>query len=196
MSVDGEVTYDTTVYARRRRAEVRGAGGGVVHIKTSPRRTVEAFLALRALEREARGDPDYLKGVVGISRPGQIYLLTVWRDRAGTRRMLQSPQVRKLGQRYPGLWANEWLPENEFGHWDGLRLRRARARYSIQMPQAAMDLDKGAVVEASPRDRSPRAVSGLISGFPRAWGGLAPGLKWSHARSARRLTHGHPGPQM
>jgi hypothetical protein len=79
---------------------------------------------------------------VGISRPGQIYMLSVWRDRAGTRRMLRSPQLRKLQERYPGTWANEWLPENEFGHWDGLRLRRTRARYAIQMPKAAMELDK------------------------------------------------------
>ncbi len=150
MSMDGAVTYDGTTYARRRRAEVRGAGGGVVHVRTSPRRSVEAFRALRALEQEARGDPDYLKGVVGVSRPGQLYLLTVWRDRAGTRRMLGSPQVCKLTERYPGAWANEWLPENEFGHWDGLRLRRSRARYAIQMPKAAMDLDRDAVPESDP----------------------------------------------
>jgi hypothetical protein len=150
MTVDGAVTYDTTAYARRRRAEVKGAGGGVVHVKTSPLRTVEAYLALRALEQEARGDPDYLRGVVGVSRPGQLYLLSVWRDRAGTRRLLHSPQLRKLVERFPGSWANEWLPENEFGHWDGLRLRRTRARYAIQMPKAAMDLDRVSVVEASP----------------------------------------------
>lgn len=142
MSVDGEVTYDTTPYARRRRAEVKGAGGGVVHIRTSPLATFGAYLALRRLEAEARGDLDYLRGVVGISRPGQVYLLSIWRDRAGTRRMLRSPQLRKLRQRFPGTWANEWLPENEFGHWDGLRLRRTRARYAIQMPKAAMDLDR------------------------------------------------------
>jgi hypothetical protein len=147
MSVEGAVTYDTTPYARRRRAEVKGAGGGVLAIKTSPWRTGEAYLALRALEQEARGDPDYLRGVVGISRPGQVYLLTVWRDRAGTRRMLHSPQVRKLTERFPATWANEWLPENEFGHWDGLRLRRTRARYAIQMPKAAMDLDRDSVAE-------------------------------------------------
>ena len=142
MSVDGEVGYDTTVYARRRRAEVRGAGGGVVHVRTSPLGTVAAVAALRRLEREARGDPDYLKGVVGVSRPGQVYLLSVWGDRAGARRMLRSPQVAKLRARYPAAWANEWLPENEFGHWDGLRLRRTKARYSIDMPQAAMDLGR------------------------------------------------------
>ena len=53
----------------------------------------------------------------------------------------------KLTERFPGAWANEWLPENEFGHWDGLRLRRTRARYAIQMPKAAMDLDRGGVTE-------------------------------------------------
>jgi hypothetical protein len=111
-------------------------------------------MALRSLAREADGDPDFLKGVVGISRPGQLYLLTVWRDRAGTRRMLSSPQVRKLSERFAGTWANEWLPENEFGHWDGLRLRRSRSRYAIQMPKAAMALDEGAVVEAE-RPRGP-----------------------------------------
>ena len=150
MTVEGAVTYETTPYARRRRAEVKGAGGGVIHIATSAGRTVSAYLALRRLNLEAQGDPDYLRGVVGISRPGQVYLLSVWRDRAGTRRMLRSPQVRKLRERYPDLWANEWLPENEFGHWDGLRLRRTRARYSIQMPKAALDLDKGATTEPQP----------------------------------------------
>jgi len=150
MGVDGAVNYDTTPYARRRRAEVRGAGGGVVHVKTAPAGPVGAYLALRRLEAEARGDPDYLKGVVGISRPGQVYLLSVWRDRAGTRRMLRSPQVRKLRERYPDAWANEWLPDNEFGHWDGLRLRRTRSRYSIQMPKAAMDLDRTEPAEPEP----------------------------------------------
>ncbi|MGH9265526.1 MAG: hypothetical protein ACRD1D_12635 [Acidimicrobiales bacterium] len=156
MAVDGALTYDTAPQTRRRRAEVMGAGGGVVHIRTSPWRTAQAYLALRALEGEARDDPDYLKGVVGISRPGQLYLLSVWRDRAGTRRMLRSPQVRKLAERFPGTWANEWLPENEFGHWDGLRLRRTRARYSIQMPKAAMELDRnGAGQPVPPRVQAP-----------------------------------------
>jgi hypothetical protein len=150
MGDDGSVSHDTTVSARRRRAEVRGAGGGVVHVKTSPGRTVAAYLALRRLEREARDDPDYLKGVVGISRPGQVYLLSVWRDRAGTRRMLRSPQLGKLREQFPGAWANEWLPENEFGHWDGLRLRRTRTRYSIQMPKAALDLDRDGCPEPAP----------------------------------------------
>ena len=148
MSDEGAVNYDTTLYAKRRRAEVSGAGGGFVHVSTSPARTGQALMALRRLEREARGDLSYIKGVGGFSRLGQVYLLTVWSDRSGTRRMLQSPQVAKLKERFPGTWANEWFPENEFGHWDGLRLRRTRTRYSIQMPKAALALDADVPAEA------------------------------------------------
>ena len=140
LTVDGAATYDSTVYARRRRAEVSDAGGAVVHIATTPWRTPEAVLALRRLRREAEAHPDLLRAVVGVSRPGHVYLLSVWRNRAGALAMLQSTQLGKLADRWPGCWANEWLPENEFGHWDGLRLRRTRQRYSIRMPQAALDL--------------------------------------------------------
>jgi hypothetical protein len=140
MAADGTVSYDTTAFARRRRAEVGNAGGAVVHIHTEPRRTPAAYRALLALKQEAAGDEDLLRGVVGVSKPGDVYFLSVWRDRDGVRRLLESPDMRDLAERWPGLWANDWIPENEFGHWDGLRLRRARARYAISVPQAALDV--------------------------------------------------------
>ena len=140
MAADGSVNYDTTVFARRRRAEVGGAGGAIVHIHTDPLKTVEAVRDLRALRKECEGDDAMLRAVVGISRPGDAYLLSVWRDRDGVDRLLASPQMRDMQAKWPGFWSNEWLPENEFGHWDGLRLRRARTRYAINVPQAALDL--------------------------------------------------------
>jgi hypothetical protein len=140
MAPDGSVSYDTTVFARRRRAEVGGAGGAMVHIHTSAARTPLAYRDLAALRRECERDDSLLRAVVGLSRPGDVYLLSVWRDREGVQRMLSSPQVKALARRWPGYWHNEWIPENEFGHWDGLRLRRARARYAINVPQAALDL--------------------------------------------------------
>ena len=140
-AADGSVTYDSTPYARRRRAEVGGAGGMVVHISTTPQRTVEAVLALRSLRRRGERDEDWLRGVVGISKPGQIYLLALWATRAGPERTLSSAAFEALQRRFPGAcWANEWIPENEFGHWDGIRLRRARERYSIAVPRIAMDV--------------------------------------------------------
>ncbi|MGH9189160.1 MAG: hypothetical protein ACRD0Q_03865, partial [Acidimicrobiales bacterium] len=63
---------------------------------------------------------------VGMSRPGHLYLLSVWRDRAGARRFLDSGWLADLAERWDGLWADEWFPEDEFGHWDGLRLRRVK----------------------------------------------------------------------
>src|SRR5205823_1064867 len=52
MGADGTVSYDSTVFARRRRAEVGSAGGAIVHIHTEPARTPLAMLDLRALRRE------------------------------------------------------------------------------------------------------------------------------------------------
>jgi len=104
------------------------------------RRTPEAVVALRALRRAGEGH-DWLRGVVGVGKPGEIYLLAVWATRDGPRRLLSSPAFGSLQRRFPtGLWANEWLPENEFGHWDGVRLRKARERYSIAVPRIAMDV--------------------------------------------------------
>lgn len=140
MAPDGTVNYDTTVFARRRRAEVGGAGGAILHIHTDAVKTPQALLDMRTLRKECEGDDAMLRAVVGISRPGDVYLLSVWRDRDAVARLLASPQVKKLEQKWPGFWSNEWIPENEFGHWDGLRLRRARTRYSINVPQAALDL--------------------------------------------------------
>ena len=140
MAADGTVNYDTTVFARRRRAEVGGAGGAILHIHTTPAKTVHAYRDFRALRKECEGDDAMLRVAVGISRPGDVYLLSVWRDRDGVDRLLSSPQVRDMRAKWQGFWSNEWLPENEFGHWDGLRLRRARTRYAINVPQAALDL--------------------------------------------------------
>lgn len=140
MAPDGSVNYDTTAFARRRRAEVGSAGGLVVHIHDSPRKTLDAFKELKALKASLAGGEGLLRSVVGVSVPGDVYLLAVWAEREGPKAVLGSPELEQLRQRWPGLWANEWVPENEFGHWDGLRLRRAKSKYAIDMPQDALDL--------------------------------------------------------
>ncbi|HUR17880.1 MAG TPA: hypothetical protein VMZ51_02950 [Acidimicrobiales bacterium] len=138
-AADGSVSYESTPYARRRREEVGGAGGAVIHIGTSPRHMLEAVMALRTLRRQASRDPDFLRAVVGMGRPGEFYMLGLWADRSGAARLLHSAQCKELERKWPdGFWANEWIPENEFGHWDGVRLRRARQRYAIPVPKAAM----------------------------------------------------------
>jgi hypothetical protein len=139
-AADGSVSYESTPYARRRREEVGGAGGVVIHVRTSPRQTIEVVRAMRALRAEAERDRDFLRAVVGVGRPGEVYFLGIWAERAGGMRLLESARCTQLERRWPeGYWANEWIPENEFGHWDGVRLRRARQRYAIPVPKAALD---------------------------------------------------------
>lgn len=138
---DGAATYESSPYVRKRRAEVGGAGGAVVHIHTTPLGTPVALTAMRRLRAEFVAEEDCLRSVVGVGRPGDVYLLSVWTERAGAQKMLQSARVREVLARWPdGGWANEWLPENEFGHWDGLRLRRARQRYAINVPKQALEV--------------------------------------------------------
>ena len=138
VAADGSIGYESSPYARRSRAEVGGAGGVVVHLATPARESLQAYQALRSLWRRAQSDPEYLRGVVGVGKPGQTYLLCMWSDRVGSRRFLTSPELEAVTRRWPdGAWANEWLPENEFGHWDGLRLRHENRRYAIPVPQAA-----------------------------------------------------------
>ena len=137
-AADGTLSYESSPYARRSRAEVGGAGGLVVHLSTSPLDSWEAFKALRALRQEAKDDPESLRTVLGFGKPGQVYLLCVWADRASAHRLLDSPRLAAAARRWPdGCWANEWIPENEFGHWDGLRLRHGRQRYAIAVPSLA-----------------------------------------------------------
>lgn len=137
-AADGTLSYESSPYARRSRAEVGGAGGLVVHLSTSALDSWEALKALRALRQEARADAGSLRTVLGFGKPGQVYLLCVWADRDAARRLLDSPRLAAAAKRWPdGCWANEWLPENEFGHWDGLRLRHGRQRSAIPVPTKA-----------------------------------------------------------
>ncbi|CAN5500207.1 hypothetical protein BH20ACT2_BH20ACT2_01140 [soil metagenome] len=134
---DGAACYDATPFAQRRRKEVGTAGGAVVHLKTSLWRTPGAIRALRKLRAECDERGGLLRSVVGVGRPGEIYLLALWRDSTGPAQLLASPTMQSVAERWPvGCWANEWVPENEFGHWDGLRVRRARGRHAVKMTPA------------------------------------------------------------
>jgi hypothetical protein len=151
---DGSASYENSPFARRRRAEVGHAGGLMVHLKTSPVGTWRAVRVLRQLQGECQGHPSFIRAVVGVGRPGEVYLMAVWRDRDGARQLLSSPRLQDARRRWPdGCWANEWIPENEFGHWDGARLRRTRQRSAIQMPPGAH-----AAIE-TPEDRAHRQSS-------------------------------------
>ncbi len=129
MGADGVATYDNARMARVRRQQVEGAGGAVVRISAPLHRLPVALAQLRSVRRRLRAHPELLEGAVGFGRPGEVYLLTVWTDRAFAERFLESPWARKAASRWgDAYWALECLPENEFGKLDGRRLRTERRR--------------------------------------------------------------------
>ena len=118
MSGDGRLTYDASPFVRRSRENLAGAGGAVVRLPLSVRGLATAVRALRRL----RGDEALLRVFLGAGRRS-LFLFVVSSDPALAARLVEDESVRSAA-----LWAHEWRPENEFGHWDGLRVRTARTR--------------------------------------------------------------------
>jgi len=131
-------TYDASPAVRKQRAEVAGARAVVVYVHSGGVRRRAGLRALRRLRASMGDDEQLLRAVVGFGKSGDAYLLTVWEGPVGAGRFLDSPRLAEVLQRWPNSgWANEWMPENEFGHWDGLRLRRNRNKHGLRVPEAA-----------------------------------------------------------
>ncbi len=134
----GRATYEASPAVRRQRAEVAGARAVVVFVHSDGIRRRTGLRALRRLRASLDGDDQLLRAVAGFGRSGDAYLLTVWAGAAGARGFLDSSPLAEVLARWPeSSWTNEWLPENEFGHWDGLRLRRTRNKHGLRVPAAA-----------------------------------------------------------
>lgn len=139
---DGAAAFDATTAARRRRAEVADARALVVRLQVPIRETVAAVAALRSLRRTAEQRHRVVRSTLGLGRPGEVYLLTVWGDVTEPASFLGGDDLARIRSRWPqGLWAQVWVPENEFGNWDGVRLRRGRDRFAIRVPDEARALD-------------------------------------------------------
>lgn len=129
IGADGVASYDSSARARGDRRRVEGAAGVVIRIHTLRWRSPAALLDLVRLHRSLRGEPGLLRSVVGVGRSGEVYFLSVFAAHPDATRFLEGPRVGAAKRRWgDGFWAGAWLPENEFGHWDGLRVRRARRR--------------------------------------------------------------------
>lgn len=120
---DGAARYTHTPLARRHRDRVSAARGVVIAIDTSWPRSLAAMGVARRLKREVQRDDSLLRVAVGVSGPGEVYLLSVWSDAAAALRLFDSPTLRAAARRFPhGCWVAEWIPESESGSWDGLRV--------------------------------------------------------------------------
>lgn len=142
---DGVAAFEYSPSARRRREEVGQAAGVVVHLAVHPWRTFGALADLRRLAAAHQTGNGLLRVATGIGRPGEVYLLGLWTTADGADRFLTGTALTALrARRQDAMWAMRWQPENEFGHWDGLRVRRTRSRRSIPLTpeQAALGADE------------------------------------------------------
>lgn len=125
----GVASFASSPDARRDRRRVEGAAGVLIRIKVSRWRSLFALRELVRLRRGLADQPALLRSVVGIGRPGEAYFLSVWADQEAADGFLTGQWAQEAARRWgAGFWAGAWLPENEFGHWDGMRVRRERRR--------------------------------------------------------------------
>ena len=126
---EGSLTYAQSPLVRVSRAALGGVAGAVVRVSAPPWRLRRAFADVRRLRRLLEREPELVRVFVGVARFRDVYLFALWSSRDGPARLLQGEWARSARLRWhERLWVSEWLPENEFGHWDGLRMRRIRTR--------------------------------------------------------------------
>jgi hypothetical protein len=124
---EGAPTYDTSPAARRHRRAVSGAGAIVVRIEADDLgQSLWAWWDIRRVGRRLTADGGVLRSVTGFSGWSDHYALAVLRDEQACSKFLCEPAQQELHERWGDrCWMMRWQPENEFGHWDTLRLRRA-----------------------------------------------------------------------
>lgn len=121
---DGRPSYDAAPETRLQRELLEGATGLLIRVPCSRLWGFRRRRHLRRLRDLLLEDPHVVRAVSGVGARGGGYLLTVWHDRDSAGRVLASAWADDLAARYgEDFWACELVPENEFGHWDGLRLR-------------------------------------------------------------------------
>jgi hypothetical protein len=110
----------------------------VIRIRAPALQTPSVLVGLLRLRRRLAADPDLLRSVVGLGSPGEVCFLGIWRTGDRAAGFVDDEWVQRTARRWAdGFWASQWLPEHEFGHWDGLRLRRRLRRGAPPQPPAA-----------------------------------------------------------
>lgn len=139
---DGAPCYENSPFARRQRRAVTGGAGLVLRIEAPHRRQAVAARAdSRTLAARLRAAPDVLRVVRGVGRAREWYVMAIMRDEAACSAFLDDEVHERLAARWgQGYWAMRWEPANEFGHWDGLRLRKERLGSQVRLPETASHL--------------------------------------------------------
>ncbi|MGI8407866.1 MAG: hypothetical protein ACR2L3_05090 [Actinomycetota bacterium] len=149
-SPSGAASIDYAPGQRRARAQVAGGVGGTLRIEV-PRRgeAFTAWLHLRRIRSHILANEDVLRSAFGISRANETYMLAIFRNAEAWSAFETSDAVQGLRDRWPeGVWTMRWDAENEFGQWDGMRMRRIRLGSMIAMPDAAKKAAMGSDKDA------------------------------------------------
>lgn len=140
---DGKAAYEASPIVRRSRKAVSGGAAVIARLRVDRRYQIpSAWRDLRRLQRHVRQDDGVLRWAQGFGKPRELFLLLVMSDEAAAEAALSDPLQQRLQDRWgDGYWAMAWEAANEFGHWDGFRLRQERSRAAVQPPEHAKHLD-------------------------------------------------------
>ncbi len=135
----GAPAFEHSPAQRRQRRLVSGGVGGTLRLELPASRHVwGAWRKIRSLRSSLAQDQDVLRCAAGFSSPKQLYLLAIFRHAEAWKQFDSSSSVSALRERWPdGVWTMRWDADNEFGHWDGLRMRRVKLGTMVAVPEAA-----------------------------------------------------------
>lgn len=137
---EGAPTYASSPAARRHRKAVEGGAAVMLRIRVpSLRQAPRAWWEIRRVGRRLGADPSMLRSATGVSGLREYYALAVLRDEQSCARFLEEAEQQRVSERWgEHYWGMHWNPMNEFGHWDGMRMRReALGSPSIPVPTDA-----------------------------------------------------------
>lgn len=144
---DGAATLATAGFTRRRERRVAGIGGVMVRVVIDhPRDLVRLWRLVRGLQRSLDECPDVLRRAVGWASSHEALAMIVFQDLPGEAMPVSVREIVNQAQLEWGtsLWWMRWDAANEFGQWDGFRVRQSR-----QLPQSEIDRPPGTEAAAS-----------------------------------------------
>lgn len=126
-------------HQRRARKQVAGAVGTTVRVEVPHGSDgMKAWRRLARIRSSLLRSENALRVAFGASNTHEFYLLTLFRDHRAWEEFLASQAMQDLHERWPaGVWTMRWDGDNEFGHWDGMRLRRAKLGTMVAVPKGA-----------------------------------------------------------
>lgn len=144
MGSNGAPSYDAAPMVRRNQKAVAGGAAVLTRLELSGLHQVPAAgRDIRRLSQRLRHYDAALRWVTGLANLRERYLLVVLRDEGACQQFLADPLHEELRERWgSAYWVMAWEAANEFGHWDGFRLRQVPSgKAAVSVPEHAQHLE-------------------------------------------------------